>query len=62
MQQIVVLSDGQYFSELDGCQILNVSDDFDWDDLELGYADEIPSEFIVSRVVLSSGFYAADPK
>ena len=56
--QIVVLNDGQYFSELDGCQILTVTGDLS----EYSYADEIPPEQIVSRVVLSSGHYAAEPK
>ena len=50
--QIVVLSDGQTFSDLDGCEIVTVSDDFKWDDVN--DADEIPSEFIVSRVVLNT--------
>jgi hypothetical protein len=52
--QIVVLNDGQYFSELDGCQILTLSDDFKWDDVDWSYASEIPPEKIVSRVVLNT--------
>ena len=50
--QIVVLNDGQTFSDLDGCEIVTVSDDFKWGDVN--DADEIPSEFIVSRVVLNT--------
>ena len=46
--QILVLSDGHTFSELDGCEIVTVSDDFEWDDLD--DAQKIPAEFIVSRV------------
>ena len=49
--QIVVLDDGQTFSGLDGCEIVTVSDDFQWD---IRDADEIPAEFIVSRVVLNT--------
>jgi len=50
--QIVVLSDGQTFSDLDGCEIVTVSNDFEWDNIT--NADEIPPEFIVSRVVLTT--------
>ena len=49
--QIVVLNDGQTFSDLDGCEIVTVSNDFKWDDVN--DADEIPAEFIDSRVVLN---------
>jgi len=51
--QILVLSDGQTFSDLDGCEIVTVSDDFEWWD-NINNADEIPPGFIVSRVVLNT--------
>ena len=48
--QIIVLDDGQTFSSLDGCEIVTVSDDFKWDDVN--DADDIPREFIIHRVML----------
>ncbi len=48
--QIIVLDDGQTFGSLDGCEIVTVSDDFKWDDVN--EPDDIPLEFIISRVVL----------
>ena len=57
--QIVVLNDGQTFSDLNGCEIVNVSNDFEWD---IRDADEIPSEFIISRVVLGTPEYLSTPE
>ena len=48
--QIVVLDDGQTFSGLDGCEIVTVSDDFKWDDVN--DANDIPREFIINRIML----------
>ena len=48
--RIVVLNDGETFSTLDGCEIVTVSEDLDWN--EINNADEIPSEFIISRETL----------
>ena len=58
--QIVVLNDGQTFSDLNGCEIVTVSNDFEWDDVN--DADEIPAEFIVSRVVLGTPEYLSAPE
>jgi hypothetical protein len=48
--QIIVLDDGQTFGSLDGCEIVTVSDDLNWEDVN--DAGDIPLEFIISRVVL----------